>query len=203
MNAIIATIEGLEGAVFATLVVLEVDGDELLDPASAEVRAGTKNEVLLLEATAKADVEGLVSAEVLVSVLSATIEGSGGQVLATLAVLGVDGDELLDSSGAAVLVGAGSGVAMIPVVIDYVDTCGRVPTAVADADNDASLLKTFAVGAMVPMILEVLDHVITWVAAARVEESDVLVLEDVADVNVEVLVPPAVLVNADSVSVEG
>jgi len=119
------------------------------------------------------------------------------------AVLGVDGDMLLHSAGAAVRVGAGSGVAMIPVVIDQVDTCGRVPTAVADADNDASLLKTFAVGVRVPGILDVLDHVITWVAAARVEECDVLRLEAAANVNVEVLVPPAALVNADSDTVEG
>jgi len=119
------------------------------------------------------------------------------------AVLGVDGDKLLDSAGAAVRVGAGSGVAIISVVIDHVDTHGRVPTAVADADNDASLLKTFAVGVRVPVILDVLDHVITWVAAARVEESDVLRLKAAANVNVEVLVPSAVLVNADSATVKG
>jgi len=211
VNAISVTIEGSEGSVIVTLAVLEVDGEKLLDvegdellaPASAEVRVGTKNEVLLLEAAANADVEGLVSAEVLVNAVSATIEGSVGQVLAMLAVLGVDGDKLLDSAGAAVRVGAGSGVAMIPVVIAHVDTCGRVPTAVADAHNDASLLKTFAVGVRVPGILDVLDHVITWMAAARVEECDVLRLEAAANVNVEVLVSPAVLVNADSVTVEG
>ena len=183
--------------------LLDTEGDKLLDPASAEVQAGTKNKVLLLEAAANADVEGLVSAEVLVNAVSATIEGSGGQVLAMPAVLGVDGDKLLDSAGAAVRVGAGSGVAIISVVIDHVDTHGRVPTAVADADNDASLLKTFAVGVRVPVILDVLDHVITWVAAARVEESDVLRLKAAANVNVEVLVPSAVLVNADSATVKG
>jgi len=169
VNAISVTIEGSEGSVSVTLAVLEVDGDELLDvegdelldPASAEVRAGTKNEMQLLEAAANADVEGLVSAEVLVNAVSVTMEGSVGQVLAMLAVLGVDGDKLLDSAGAAVRVGAGSGVAMTPVVIDHVDTRGRVPTAVADADNDASLLKTFAVGVRVPGILDVLDQVIT------------------------------------------
>jgi len=94
---------------------------------------------------------------------------------------------------------------MIPVVIDHTGACERVQTVVAGADDDASLLKTFADGAgvMVPVILEVLDHVITWVAAARVEESDVLLLEAAADVIVEVLVPPAVLVYADLVTVEG
>ena len=54
-----------------------------------------------------------------------------------------------------------------------------------------------------PVILELPDYDNTRVAAARVEESDVLRLEAAADVNVEVLVPPKVLVNADSVTVEG
>ena len=75
-------------------------------------------------------------------------------------MLEVDGDELLDSAGAVVLVGTGAVVAMIPVGIDRAGACERVPTAVADADDDASLLKTIAngVGEMVPVILELLDH---------------------------------------------
>ena len=54
-----------------------------------------------------------------------------------------------------------------------------------------------------PEILDALGHAITWVAAARVEECDVLRLDAAATVNVEVLVPPAVLLNADSDTVEG
>ena len=76
----------------------------------------------------------------LVNAVSATIEGSEGSVFATLVALGVDRDELLDSAGAVVLVGTGSGVAMIPVVIGRVGACERVPAAAADADGDASLL---------------------------------------------------------------
>ena len=53
------------------------------------------------------------------------------------------------------------------------------------------------------MVLELPDYDKTRVVAARVEEGDVLRLEAAADVNVEVLVPPTVLVNADSVTVEG
>ena len=164
-----------------------------------------ENEVLLFEAAANTDVEGLVPSAILANAVSATIEGSEVSVFATLAVLEVDGDELLDSAGAVVLVDTGCGVAMIPVVIDHAGACERLPTAVADTDEDASLLKTFADGAgvMVPVIHEVLDHIIIWVAAARVEESDVLLLEDAADVIVKGLVPPAVLVNADLVTVEG
>ena len=209
-NAISVTIEGSEGSASVPLAVLEGDGeellgveaDELLDPAGAEMRVGTKNEGRLLEAAANADLEGLLSVEALVNAVSATIEGSVGQALAMPAMLGVDGDRLTHSAGAAVRVGAGSGVAMIPVVIDQADTCRRVPTAVADADNYASPLKSLAGGERVPEILDALGHAITWVAAARVEECDVLRLDAAATVNVEVLVPPAVLLNADSDTVE-
>ena len=48
-------------------------------------------------------------------------------------MLEVDGDELLDSAGAVLLVGTGAVVARIPVVIDRAGACERVLTAVADA----------------------------------------------------------------------
>jgi len=116
--------------------------------------------VQLLEAAANTDMKGPVPSALLVHAVSATIEGLEGSVIATLVVLGVDGDELLDSAGAAVPAGVGSGVAMTPVVIGHVDACGRVPTAVADADDDAPLLKTFAdgVGETVPVKLELFDR---------------------------------------------
>ena len=93
---------------------------------------------------------------------------------------------------------------MTPVVISRVGACERAPAAVADADGDASLLKTFAdgVGETVPEIIELFDHDNTWVAVARVSENDMILLQDAA-VNVEVLVPPAGLVYAVSVTVEG
>jgi len=164
----------------------------------------TEDEGLLLN-TANADVEGLVPSVILVKAVSATIQDSEGSVFATLAVLDAEGDELLDSAGAVVLVATGAVVARIPVVIDRAGACERVPTAVADVDDDASLLKTIAdgVGETVPVILDVLDHDNTRVAAARVEESDVLRLEDAADGIVEVLVPLVVPVNGNSVTVEG
>jgi len=131
-----------------------------------------ENDGLLLEAAANADVEGLVPSAVLVNAVSATVEGSGVPVFATLAVLEVDGDELLDSARAEVLVGTGTDVAMIPVVLDHVDTCTRVPTV--SVNDNAPLLKTFAdgVGVTVPVILEVFDHVNTSVEAALVAEND-------------------------------
>jgi len=210
VNADSVTVEGSgvpEFVVPAVLVVLVVEGDELLDPARAEVWAGTggavpvipkmpadvstsvvasrvaENEVLLLEAAADADMEGLVPSALLVNAVFATTEGSEGSVFATLVVLEVDGDELLDSAGAAVLAGAGSGGAMTLVVIGRVDTCGRVAAAVG--------------------ILELFDRDSTWVAAARVSENDMILLEDAVNVNVEVLVPPAGLVYAISVTAEG
>ena len=90
--------------------------------------------------------EGLVPSALLVNAASATTEGSEGSVFATRVRLEVDGDEILDSAGAAVLAGVGSGGAMTPVVIGRADTCRRVAAAVADADDDAPLLKTFADG---------------------------------------------------------
>jgi len=91
------------------------------------------------------------------------------------------------------------------VVIDDVDTWKLVPTTVANADDDVPLLNFFAdgVGETVPVILEMLDHVNTSVAAARAVVNDVILLEASANVNAKVLVPPAVLVNVVSVAGEG
>jgi len=157
--------------------------------------------VLLCEAAANADMEGPVPSAVLVE----TLEGPEVPALATPAMLEVDGDELLDSTWTAVLVGTGADVAMIPVMIDHVDACRWVATTVADANDGGPLLKTFADGVRetVPVIPKVLDHVDTPVAAARVVVNDVLLLEAAADENMEVLVPSAVLVDAVSAAVEG
>jgi len=71
---------------------------------------------------------------VLVNADSATVEGSGALVFTALAVLDVDGDELLDPARAEVLVGTGVDSAMNLVVLDDVDTSTLVLTAVADDD---------------------------------------------------------------------
>ena len=84
------------------------------------------DDVLLLEAAVDADVEVLVPPAVLgnavsatiegpvfANAISATVEGPGVLVFTALAVLDVDGDELLDSASAEVLVGTGVDVAMI------------------------------------------------------------------------------------------
>jgi len=94
----------------AVPVILEVVNDVNTSVIAALV---TENDVLLLEASANADVEVLVPFSVLVNAVSATIEGSGVLVFTALAVLDVDGDELLDSASAEVLVGTGVYVAMI------------------------------------------------------------------------------------------
>ena len=80
-----------------------------------------EDDVLLLEAAANADVEVRVPPAVLVSAVSATVEGSGVLAFTALAVLDVDGDELLDPARAQVLVGTDVDVAMNPVVFDDVD----------------------------------------------------------------------------------
>ena len=163
------------------------------------------DKVLLLVAAVEADVEGLMPSAVLANAVSVTIEGSEGSRLATLAVLEVDGDERLDSAGTAVLVGAGVDAAIIPMVIGNAGACARMPSAVANAEDNASLLKTFAhgVGQTVPGILEVFEHVNNRVVKALVSENGGIPLEAAADVIAEVLVPLAVLVNVVSVTVEG
>ena len=139
--------------------------------------------MLLCEAAANADMEGPVPSAVLVE----TLEGPEVPALATPAMLEVDGDELLDSTWTAVLVGTGADVAMIPVMINHVDACRWRATTVADANDGGPLLKTFADGVRetVPVIPKVLDHVDTPVAAARVVVNDVLLLETAADENME------------------
>ena len=147
--------------------------------------------------------EVLVPSAVLVNAVSATIKGSGVLVFTALAVLDVDGDELLDPAGAEVLVGTGVDVAMIHVVLDDVDASTVVLTAVAD--DDTLLLNTYVdrVGVAVLVTLEVANDVNTSVVAAFVAEDDVLLLEGAADADVKMLVPPAVLVDAISATVEG
>jgi len=112
-------------------------------------------------------------------------------------------DNLFDPARVEGLVGTCVDVAMNPVVLNDVDTSTPVPTAVAD--DDMLLLNTCVdgVGVAVLVILEVLDDVNTAVVTALVAEDDVLLLEAAADADVEVLVPPAVLGNAVSATVEG
>jgi len=160
VDAILVAVEGSVVPRFAMPAApgkLTVEEDKLLNPARAEVRAGTEgavpripemmidvnvlvvvlrateNGVLLLETAANADAEGPVPPAKLVKAVSATIEGPEVPAFATPAVFEGDGDELLDSTRAAVLVGRGSDAAMSPVVISRADTCRRVPTADANA----------------------------------------------------------------------
>jgi len=118
-------------------------------------------------------------------------------------VLGVDGDELLDSARAEVLLGSSVDVAMNPVVLDDVDVSTPVLAAVADDGVLLHITCVDGVGVAVPKILDVVDDVNTSVVAELVAEDDVLPLEAAADADVEVLMPPAVLVDAVSATVEG
>jgi len=158
VNAVSATVEGSEGSVFDTLAAFEVDTDERVADVNTSVVAlrVAEDEALLLEAAVDVDVEELVPSALLVNAISVTIEGSEGSGLATLAVLEVDKNELPDSAGTAVLVGAGADVAMIPMVMGNAGACERMLSAVACAEDNASLLPTFVhgVGQTVPGILE-------------------------------------------------
>ena len=91
---------------------------------------------------------------------------------------------------------------MDPVVLDDVDSSTLVLTDVADDDMPLLNACVDELGVVVLEILEEVDDVNTSVLAALVAEGDVLLLEGAADADVEVLVPPAVLVNAVSATVE-
>jgi len=184
----------------AVLEILEVVNDVKTSVVAAPV---AEDDVLLLEAAANADMEVLVPPAVLVNAVSATVEGSGALVFTALSVLDMDGDELFVSARAEVLVGTGVDVAMIPVVLDDVDASTLVLTTVAD--DKVPLLNTYedGVAVAVPVILQEVDDVNASVVAALVAEDNVLLLEGVADADVEVLVPPVVLVDAVSATVEG
>jgi len=123
-----ACVDGLGAAV---LVILEEVNDVNTSVLAALV---AEDDVLLLEAAANTDVKVRVPPAVLVNAVSATVEGSGVLAFTALAVLDVDGDELLDPARAEVLVGTGVDVAMNPVVLDDVDASALVLTAVAAED---------------------------------------------------------------------
>jgi len=192
----------LNGGGRAVPVILEMAADVNTSVVASRV---AENEVLLLEAAGNADVEGLVPSALLVNAVSATIEGSEGSVFATLAVLEASPSALAAAVGAHLWVStwaiaAGVGAASKPVPAGTAALMGS-----GGSSSSTSLLKTFADGVekMVPVILEVFDHVKTWGAAARVSENDMILPEATTNVIVEVLVPPAVLVYAISVIVEG
>jgi len=100
----------VDGVGVALPVILEVVNDVNTSVVAALV---AEDDVLLLETAANADVEVLVPSAMLMNAFSATIEGSGVLVFTALAVLDGDGDELLDSANAEVLVGTDVVVAMM------------------------------------------------------------------------------------------
>ena len=85
----------VNGLGVAVLVILEVVDDVKPSVVAALV---AEDDVLPLEAVANADVKVRVPSAVLVNAVSATVEGPGVLVFTALAVLDVNGDELLDSS---------------------------------------------------------------------------------------------------------
>ena len=115
------------------------------------------DDVLLLEAAAEADVEVLVPPAVLGNDVSDTVEGPGVLVFTALAVLDVNGDELLDPDRAEVLLGTGVDFAMNCMVFEDVDANALVLTAVAD--DDVPLLETVDEEVEVLASPAVLDYV--------------------------------------------
>jgi len=151
----------------------------------------------------------------LVDAVCATVEGLSVITPTVITGLDVAGDKLLDSAKAEVLVGTTVGAATNPVVFEEVDARTLVMNAVTD--NNVLMLNTFihvvrgaalvilegaddvnhsvtaALGTENDVTLEGLDDIKPSVGAAVVADNDVLLLEAVTDANVEVLLPPPVL----------
>jgi len=82
-----------------------------------------ENDVLRLDDAAHASVAVLVPPAELVNAALVTVEGSGVPEFAArtaLAVLEMEGGELLEPAGAEVRAGTSAAVAMIPVLLDHV-----------------------------------------------------------------------------------
>ena len=177
---------------------------EVVNNVSASVVAAHAPEdaMPLLEAAADAHVEVLVPPAVSVNAVSDTKKGTYVPILTVFVVLGADGDELLNPVRAEVRVGTGVDASMNPLVLEGVDASALVLTAAAN--DDALLLNTCAdgVGVAVFAILKVVDDANDSVVAAFVSEDAMLLLEAAADAEVEVPVPPAVLVNAVSATIK-
>jgi len=182
------------------LVILEVMNDVNTSVVTVLVN---QNDVLLLEATADADVKMLVPPEMIVGAVSATVEGSGVPILTAIAVLDIDGDEVLDSARAQALVRTGVDVAIHQVGLDDVDDNTLVLKAVAD--DDVLLLNTRVnvVGVAALVTLQVVDDINTPVATELGAEDDVLLLETATDADVTQLIFPAMFANAVSATKEG
>ena len=103
----------VNGLGVAVLEILEEVDDVNTSVVAALV---AEDDVLLLEAAANADVEVQVPPAVLGNAVSVNVEGSGVSAFTALAVLDVDGDELLDPARAEVLVGTG-----VDYAIDHVE----------------------------------------------------------------------------------
>jgi len=162
-----------------------------------------EDSVLLLEAAIDVDEKGPAPPAALVHAVSATSEGSGVPVFTALAMREAEGDELLDPDEAEVLVGTGVDFAMNYVVLDNVDASALLLTAATD--DSVLLLNTSVdgVGVVVLVIFEVDEDTNTSGVAVPVAEDVAKLLEAAADTGVEVLVPPAALVNAVFATVEG
>jgi len=152
---------------------------EVFDHVNASVAAtrAAKNDVLLLEAAANANVEVLAPPVVLANAISAITESSGVPEFAvptTRGVCHVEGDELPNPARAEVRAGTGAVVAMIPVMLSHADASALV--LIAAANDDALLLKTCVNGVVgvIPVIPEMAADVNASVVASRATENEVL-----------------------------
>ena len=152
---------------------------------------GTEDEVPLLDNATDTDIEEIAYPAMLVHAVSTTVQGSRVILFAALPVLDVDGDVLLDSAKAQVLVDTGVEGALNPLVLEEVEASTHVWNTVA---NDAVLLFnicTDGVGSPIIVMLEMAYDVNTPVVTALAAEKNILLLETAAHTDGKVTLPPA------------
>jgi len=177
---------------------------KLVDNANNYVAVAlfAEDEVPMLEAATQADMKVLVSPEVLVHAIYATAEGSSVLVLYALALLTGDGDDLLNSTRTQGLRDTDVHIATNPVVINDVGTNKVVLTDVAN--DNILLLNTCGDGVRLEAIvmIEVVDDINNSVITVLVTEDDAPLFETTTDADVELIAPPAVMVDAVATTVQ-
>jgi len=189
----------VDGVEVAVLVIIEVVHDIDTTVVTALV---TDDDELLPGAVADTDVEVLVFAVLIGGAVPTTVECSTVLVFNALVLLDVVGDDLLDSARLQTRVNTGDDDARKPVVIDNVDANTLVLTAVADDDVLPLHGCEDGVKVTVLVILEVVDDINTSVDDAHIVQDDGLLLETVADADVQVLASPGLFRSAVSTTVK-
>jgi len=148
------------------------------------------------------DTSALVPLAALEKTASVSFEGAGGSVPNASAATEVDGDELPGPAGSDARWVPGVDVATHPGVLEYVNNSEIGPTNIAVGDGWLLSAGIDGLEVGIPATFEEVKDANISGAAEMVTVEDVLPPEAAAEADVGVLVPPTVLGNACSITVE-